>query len=29
MSELSSWARREFAADGVSHDVYRKGTGPG
>ena len=29
MSELDSWVRSDFVASGVSHDVYRKGTGPG
>ena len=29
MSELSSWTRGAHTADGVSHDTYRKGAGPG
>ncbi len=26
---LSSWEREPFTAEGITHDVYRKGTGPG
>jgi dienelactone hydrolase len=29
MSALDSWVRSEFTADGVTHDTYRQGTGPG
>jgi dienelactone hydrolase len=29
MSALDSWVRGEFTADGVSHDTYRQGAGPG
>ena len=29
MSALDSWTRGSHAADGVSHDTYRKGSGPG
>ena len=29
MSLLDSWTRSSHTADGVTHDTYRKGTGPG
>ncbi|MBD8870584.1 dienelactone hydrolase family protein [Nocardioides donggukensis] len=29
MSPLDSWTRATHTADGISHDTYRKGTGPG
>ena len=29
MPELDRWVRGDFTADGVSHDTYRQGTGPG
>ncbi len=29
MSLLASWSRGSHAADGITHDVYRKGEGPG
>jgi dienelactone hydrolase len=29
MDLLSSWQREAFTADGITHDVYSKGTGPG
>jgi dienelactone hydrolase len=28
-SDLTGWRREPFAADGVSHDCYEKGSGPG
>jgi dienelactone hydrolase len=29
MSLLDTWSRSTYACDGVTHDTYRKGTGPG
>lgn len=29
MTGLESWQRRSFAHDGITHDTYRKGEGPG
>jgi dienelactone hydrolase len=29
MSDLTSWTRGSHTADGVTHDTYRKGSGPG
>jgi dienelactone hydrolase len=29
MSVLATWARGSHTADGITHDTYRKGTGPG
>lgn len=29
MGGLDTWERRRFDADGMSHDIYRKGSGPG
>ena len=29
MSELAGWDRNTFTAAGITHDVYRRGTGPG
>lgn len=29
MTDLSSWTRGTHTADGVTHDTYRKGSGPG
>ncbi|MGZ4493667.1 MAG: dienelactone hydrolase family protein [Nocardioides sp.] len=29
MSDLATWARGSHTSDGITHDTYRKGTGPG
>ncbi len=29
MSELDRWVRREFTPDDITHDIYRRGAGPG
>ncbi|MBF4162118.1 dienelactone hydrolase family protein [Nocardioides acrostichi] len=29
MALLDTWQRSDFAADGITHPIYRKGTGPG
>ncbi len=29
MALLDSWTRSTHTADGVAHDIYRKGSGPG